>query len=193
MINVEINIVEILKSRIALHEFGKPIKKILNEKLAEVRSPTLFILNLTKANPMDYEFVRISFNEIIEANKTNPNVFIVFKVDKYEFEELCMGILDILQLKIEKGTSEEDVLRQHNFSMIYVTGNDETKYLSNLSENHILILTEIENNVNIDSTIIQSKFPLRAEEVSSILDDLLARKFIVRTEDYKYQAVKYFI
>ncbi len=191
---IEINIVDdILKSRFALHEFGKPVQKLINEKIAEVNSSSLFVLNLKRANPMDYEFVIISFTEIINAYKNNSNVFIVFKVESGEFDELCTGLIDILNLQVTNGQDEANILRQNGFSMIYITENGETNYLSNLSEIQISVLTEIENNDDIDSDKIQTKFSLKAEEISGILDDLVEKKFVIRTEDYRYKSIKSFI
>ena len=194
MIKVEINVVDdILKSRIALHEFGKPVQKVLHDELLKVNSPTLFLLNLSRVNPMDYEFVIISFTEIVNESKNNSNVYLVFKIESGEFEELCTGLIDILHLTIEKGQSEIDILKQNGFSMIYINEAGHTNYLTNFSDEQMSILAEIESNDNIDSMKIQSKFSLTPEDTSAVLNQFVENKFVIRIEGNKYKSVKSFI
>jgi hypothetical protein len=194
MERIEINIIDdILKSPMALHDFGIPVRKVINEKISDIVDPTLVVLNLKGANPMDYEFVNISFNEIIKCSQTNNNLFIAFKVDNSEFDELCTGIIDILGYKTEKGEAERSTLEKKSFSMIYIDGKGDTLYLSSLSQIHMDVLKEIESHPKLSDDQIKEKFKLNVEDTYKILNSLLENKFIIRFDGPVYTAVKTFI
>lgn len=185
----EVNITAILNSRMALHDFGIPVKKLLNSRLNDINNRTLFIINLKGVNPMDYEFVNISFHEIIDKYINDKNVYIAFKVDKWELEELCTGILDILNLKSAGAKSEMDTLKVNQFDFIYIDQNNETKYVSSYSESHLDVLKDIEGRECTSSTEIQSKFGLIPEQTTKILEDLKKSKFIYEIEGPKYCSI----
>jgi hypothetical protein len=194
MEKIEINVVDdILRSRVLVFDYGKPVKELISKSLGTITSPTLFVLNLKKANPMDYKFIKVAFDELIIDSRTNCNIFIVFKLDNTEFEELCYGLTDIFKLKIEQ--DETRTLLDSGFSMIYSFDHNKARYLSPLSSRHMEVLAEIEENQSISSTDIQEKFSLIAEDTSTILSDLLTCKFIIKTShpSPQYIAVKTFI
>lgn len=193
MDKIEIDIIaDILKSRLALHDFGIPVQKKLHEELAKVKQPTLFILSIRGANPMDYEFVNTSFNEIIKASLNDPHVFVVFKVDDGEFEELCTGIADIMEYKINNDSAASEILFQKAFTMLYIDENEKPMYIMPFDELHKKILKEITLG-QISSKRLQEKFNIIAEVLSGILEDLLKGKFIIKVQGPEYIAVSNFI
>lgn len=190
---IKIDVIQdILKSRLALHDFGIPVRKRLSDELGKVSTPTLFILSLVGANPMDYEFVNTSFSEIINAALTNENVFVTFKVDNSEFQELCTGIADIMGYLIKNEMSPSDTLIQNNFTLMYLNEENEPKYIMPFGELHKSILYDVMSQ-QTSSTKIQETFSMIAEEVSGILEDLLKSKFIVKVPGPEYIAISHYI
>jgi hypothetical protein len=179
---------EILKSTIALHEFGKPVNNYISREFANVEQPTLLIINLLGVTLMDYEFVNIAFKELILNFKKNPNLYISFRIKKWEFEELCTGLIDILGLTNE--TNEISTLINNFFSLIYVDEKNNVNYIHSLLENEKNVLMVIENNSKILSTKIQQKLKLIPEEIATILDKLISCKLIFKEDNNKYTSIK---
>jgi len=194
MNKIEINIVEdILDHRFALHDLGKPVAKFLAEIIEKIIEPTLIIINLRNADPMDYEFVIVSFRELILKYLKDPNLYLVFKVSKDEKEELFRGFIDILGQKKNEGGDEIETLKRLNFFLITVTDDNEVEYLTSLCEKDMDVLKEIETHNNVQSKQIQDIFKMIAEDTTQILQNLMTNKFIYKTDEVSgpfYNSIK---
>lgn len=190
MIKIEINIIgDILKSSMALHEFGRPVYRAIEEKISMLEAPTLFVINLRGADPMDYEFVNISFSGIVEQYLSNPNLFIAFKAGKWETEELFIGLTKILKLKKKVSQTDIDALKEHGINLITISDTDETSYVTNLSSKHMEVLQKIQESDKTSSADIQQTFSLNAEDTSEIILDLIKCKFIYSTVGPVYHSI----
>jgi hypothetical protein len=190
---IEIDIIhDILKSRLALHDFGIPVKNWINTEITKIKVPTLFIFSLRGANPMDYEFVNTSFNELIKAMIENADVFVAFKVDDGEFEELCTGIVDIMGYVIKGDLLASETLVKNQFSMMYINEKDVPMYIMPFDDLHKSILNAITIE-KISSTKLQEKFNIIVEDLYRILENLQKSKFIIKVPGPEYIAVSHYI
>lgn len=179
----EVNVVrDILKSRIAISEFGTPVREYLTTQLP-VTGPTLFIIDLNETNPIDYRFINIAFSEIINEYLFGDYTYLIFRVNKWELEELFVGISDILKLKLRNGISERQLLIENGFNLITVDDTIQASYLADLPENQYKILNEIEKNEIVSSSKLQEQFSLIPEETTSILQNLIKKKFIYKVDN----------
>lgn len=196
MKKVEINIVEdILKSSMALHEFGRSVYKVIEKQISKIDEPTLFVLNLIGADPLDYEFINIAFADIIKQNKVDPNLYLVFKAGNWEIEELFTGLTKILKLKRDADEeTDKDLLIENGVHLIIIKDTGDTMYVTSSSSKHMEVLKEIEANEKTSSAEIQQKFNLNVEDTSKILSELFRNKLIYRinysTDGPFYYAVK---
>jgi hypothetical protein len=190
MNKIEINIVkDILKSNMALHEFGRPVSKAIGKNLSDMTQMTLFVLNLREADPLDYEFVNIAFEEIVNRNLKDTNLYLAFKAGKWETEELFTGLTKILKLRKELNKTDEDILTANGIHLLIINDNGEPKYFTSLSGKHLNVLSHIQAKEAVSSGDIQQTFDLIVEETSEILSDLLRSKLIYSTVGPIYHSV----
>lgn len=192
MKKVEINIAkDILQSSVALYKIGRKVSDYINErKFLELDEPLLLIFNLLETDPVDYKFMVSAFENTIRKNFDSENLFLAYRTDVWAAKEVIKTYLVICRINASSAKSDEDQLRENGKSLLLIEKNNEMNYVSSLDEKHLGVLKEIESRGVVDSTQIQSKFQLKPEETTSILNKLLHCKFIYRTEGSMYHSIK---
>ena len=182
---------DVLIDEIALHYIGQTLFDYLDKELSKHKTSTTFIIDITKANPIDYKFCEIAFGKFYTDSINNEELDFIFKSDKYNLRELITGILEYLKIRSSSDTNNEiDVFKENNLYLKYMNENNDLEYISNLSEDHYRVLNYINNKRTITSNEIQKSITKTPEKTTSILNSLVKAKFVIREKESIYSSIK---
>ena len=182
---------DILGNEVALHRIGQISYDYLIKEISKCKDSTLFVIDLSEANPIDYKFCEIAFGEIYKNSIKNKKLDFVFKSDKFQLRELITGILDYYKISRNYNTKEIDVFKENNLYLKNIFPNkNNLEFISNLSEDHYEVLRFINKKITVTSIEIQNSITETPDITMPILNKLVEAKFILREEESIYSSIE---
>jgi hypothetical protein len=182
MEKIELEIIKILETKLAIHLFAPRVREKIRETVSLLNRPTLLIINLRNNDIMDYGFAQIAFEDVF-VDHNNKHLFVAILIDGYDLDELFSGIVHIRNYDTSDNLSDKERLIKNGTNIVLVDSQNNISYLTNLSEEHMQVLREIELHEKVTSEHLQKKFSLIAERATKILEELLNSKFIYSKDE----------
>src|SRR5688500_419204 len=84
---------DILKRPDALDSYlGEEVNNFLKEKLRDITEPTLIKMDLRKANPINYLFIKTGFGEFYKLVNSNTNLDCIYICNKSQLKHIFWGL-----------------------------------------------------------------------------------------------------
>ena len=165
---------DVLKSLATVGRYrGEEVYKILDEEIKKITPTTVLVVDIRKANPLQYVFCQYAFGPILKILQEykNENKLILFHMKEHHKACFFRGVIKYIDKNLPRNKSMDAFIESGMFTMIMFDGEDEIHYIANLSslENEILdYINELESISEIE--IIEAKKELY--QPSDIIDSL---------------------
>lgn len=190
MKKIELNIAkDVIKTNIAAQHNAAKLSNNIEKTLASITEPTLIIVNMLGVEWLDYKFIVLGLSKLIQAHRTDENIYLIIKANKYEKEEIFLGISFLLSNNNDESIAETNII-ENGYWLIIVDHENSYNYLSSLTEKQIEVLNSLEECETMSSSEIQEKFSLIPEETAKTIEDLLKCKFIFKINGPLYKSIK---
>lgn len=186
---------DVIYSQVVVGRYrGVEVKEILDSRMQELKPNSLFVIDLRKANPLDYIFCQYAFGPILNLLQENNSNSKLTLFQMHEHHKSCFfrGVLKHINKDLPRTKSMEAFIEANMFTMIKEGKSDEIQYVSNLTS----VEQEILNLINVDKSISgrdisQKKNKIPFESIGSALQSLNEKGFIVhiKNDDDHYHSI----
>jgi hypothetical protein len=190
---IEIDIVQqILQSAVAVGRYrGEEVYHAIEKKIKEIDSLSLLRIDITKANPLQYNFCQHAFGPLIKVLQDSKTARAIFKMHDHHKACFFRGVLKHIDKALPRNQSEKGFVESGMFTMIMLDNQKEIQYISNLSptDNEILALINDLKSVS-ERTIIEQKKETQPADIIDSLRSLDKKGFIIHGNgDDQYKSV----
>jgi hypothetical protein len=169
---------DILKRPEALDTYlGAEVSQYLLSKTSVISKPTLFKIDLRKANPIDYLFTKTGFTEFFTEINNSKILDAVFIVNQSQIEPLLVGLLAGGDIDI--GIDYEETFKS-SFNIKISTNGAAPVYIGSLNDHETKILNHINASSCIEEKEIYSEFnsEFSHELIADAIKSLKTKSFI---------------
>lgn len=186
---------EVIQSPVVVGKYrGLEVKEVLDNYTHELNSNSLLLIDLRKANPLDYIFCQYAFGPMLKMLQQKNSDFKLLLFQMHEHHKSCFfrGILKYINKDLPRSKSIEAFIDANLFTMIKVEELDEIQYISKLNAVELEILNYINEAKSISGRyIMEQKTTIPFESISSALHTLNEKGYIVhiKNEDDNYHSI----
>jgi hypothetical protein len=197
---IAIDIIQnVLQSSVAVGRYrGEEVWKILDDQVKKITPTSLLVVDIRKANPLQYNFCQYAFGPLLKMLQENKNENIPILFQMHEHHKSCFfrGVLKHIDKSLPRSESEKAFVDAGMFTMIMLDGKNEIQYISNLSslENEILSFVNELKSIS-EREIIEAKKERQPALIIDSLRSLNKKGFIVhlKNESDQYHSIYHYL
>jgi hypothetical protein len=188
-------VVDILKSPATVGPYrGNEVNDYLNKAIEELTENTLLIVDLRKANPLQYNFCQHAFGPLLKRiqERKEKKIFIIFSM--YAHHKTCFfrGVLKYIDVDLSRRDPINSFVESGMYAMLLNDG--EINYLSQLNTIEKLIIDFLSKEMHATVRTIEEANGLPTEETVYSLRALQEKGFLLHNnENSKYYSIKNFL
>lgn len=185
---ISIDIIQsVLQSPVAVGRYrGEEVCKILDEQVKEITPNSLLVVDIRKANPLQYNFCQYAFGPLLKMLQGNQseNIPTLFRMHEHHKPCFFRGVLKYVDKSLPRSESAKAFVEAGMFTMILLDGKNEIQYIANLSslENEILSFVNELKSIS-EREIIEAKKELQPAHIIDSLRSLYKKGFIVHLKN----------
>ena len=183
---VTIDIIQnVLQSPVAVGRYrGEEVCKIIDDKANNISSLSILLIDIRKANPLQYNFCQYAFGPLINKLQHNKNVPTIFRMHEHHKACFFRGVLKHIDKNLSRNDSEKVFIESGMFTMLVIDSQTEVKFISSLShiEEEILYLIN-HSKVISERDIIETKKEMQPAHIIDALRSLDKKGFILHLKN----------
>jgi len=179
---IEVDIADLLNSAAMVGMYrGKEVWGEIEKKMNEVLDNSMVMIDIRKANPLQYEFCQYAFGPLFKAfnNGEWPCKYVIFRMYEFHKPGFFRGILKDLGTELPRRESEDGFVSAGFYAKLIVGDIDIISFVGNLDEHKSQTLSVINDMKDATARQMVGKLSLPEEVVVDSLRFLVEKKFIV--------------
>jgi len=161
---------------------GKEVEKILLDSIAKLNPSSLLIIDILKANPLDYVFCQYAFGSVLQMIQEN-NKPTLFKMQPLHMRCFYRGILKHIDKGLPRNTQIEEskkIFFETGFFTMIKTVDENIEFIGNLNSDDKSILNFINTKHKVsERDIIDVEKNLQPTQIIESLKSLNMKGFIL--------------
>lgn len=198
----DIDVVSLLGSTAMVGMYrGKEAWGEVEKQMDEVADNTLVLIDIRRANPLQYEFCQYAFGPLFEALNSGRwlRKYVIFQMYDFHKPGFFRGVLKHLGTELPRKESEKGFVSAGFYAKLVVGDDELISFVGSLSENQQRILHVVDEMREVIAGQAVEKSDLSVEIVVDALRFLVMKYFVVGpdvqldpTPHYYYSFYKYF-
>lgn len=189
------DIVKPLNSPVVIGMYrGKEIWTEIEKLIDKISDDTLVLIDLRRANPLQYVFCQHAFGPLFKALKDQrwQHKYVIFQMYDFHKPGFFRGILKHLGSELPRKESESGFVTAGMYAKLIVGDEEKINFIGNLNTNEQTILDVVNEFKQITSMEAAEKTDLAGEIVVDTLRSLVQKYFVVEHVDESSQAYYYY-
>lgn len=197
----DVDIVNLLGSAAMVGMYrGKEAWGEVEKQVDEVLDNTLVLIDIRRANPLQYEFCQYAFGPLFEALNSGRwlHKYVIFRMHDFHKPGFFRGILKHLGTELPRKESEKGFVSAGFYAKLVVGDEELISFVGGLTENQKRTLDVVNEMKEATAKQVVEKLDLSEETVVDVLRFLVKNYFVVRpaaqvdTTPHYYSFYKYF-
>jgi len=197
----EIDIVDLLNSPAVVGMYrGKEAWSELEKQIDGVSDNALVLIDIRRANPLQYEFCQYAFGPLFEALDSGRwlHKYVIFQMYDFHKPGFFRGILKHLGTGLPRKESERGFISAGFYSKLILGDEDLIRFVGDLSEDQERTLDVVNELKEVTTRQVVKKLDLSDETVVDALRFLVSKYFVVGSDaqadtiPHYYSFYKYF-
>jgi hypothetical protein len=177
-----LDIVNLLNSPAVVGTYrGKEAWTQIEKTMDEVSDGVLVLIDLRKANPLQYVFCQHAFGPLFQAlkNKRWQRKYIIFQMHNFHQPGFFRGVLKYLGTELPRKESRIGFISERLYAKLVVGDEKLIDFVGKLDENEKVILNVINEVREVTVRKVVEKTNLSEEKIVDALRSLVQKYFIV--------------
>jgi len=190
-----LDIVKLLNSPAVVGMYrGKEVWIGIEKLMDNVSDGTLALIDLRRANPLQYVFCQYAFGPVFQALISQKWIqkYVIFQMYDFHKPGFFRGILKHLGNDFPRKESETGFVAAGMYAKLIVGDEEKINFIGNLNVNEQIILDVVNNLRQVTSMKAAEKTHLAGEIVVDALRSLAQKYFIVEHSDRTDQVYHYY-
>lgn len=178
----EIEVVDLLGSRAMVGMYrGKEAWSAVEKLLDEVTNNTLVLIDIRRANPLQYEFCQYAFGPLFEALNSGrwQHKYLIFQMYDYHEPGFFRGVLKYLGKELLRKESEKGFISAGFHAKLIVGDEPFISFVGSLTENEERILGMVNEMKKVTAKQVVEILNLPEEVTVDALRILLEKYFVI--------------
>ena len=192
----DFDIVELLNSFAVVGMYrGQEVWSVLETFLEQASDGILVLVNVERANPLDYEFCRYAFGPLFEAlnNQRWPHKYVMFQMHDFHRPGFFHGVLKHLNIEIPSfKESEKGFCSAGMYAKLYNNKNKKIDFIGQLEIDERKVCDVVNDMKKVTVRQVVEKSGLSEENVVYALDALMKKYFVVRLRNESDSVLHYY-
>jgi hypothetical protein len=182
---INIDVVNMLNSPAVVGRYrGMEVKQQIERQMDETSNDFLVLIDLRKANPLQYEFCQYAFGPLIREINSNrwSNKHVIFQMQPYHESGYFRGVLKYLGTELSRKESEKGFVLAGFYTNLIIGDENCIRFIGNLNADQRKVLDEANRIKVITAKEVVSNLGLSEEVVVQSLGFLVTKHFLMISE-----------